>query len=194
MKVQGKITEYGISRHSGKGFITLEVEPGILDRLNELLDKALDVTLSVFRKKRSLNANAYYWKILTLTAEKLKTSNTELHNQLLSRCGYLEYWDDKPVSVPIRSDINPFTCEFMHLKPTSEIVTNSHGKSFTWCMVLRGSHTFNTAEMSRLIDELVSEAEPQGIDCKTPDERAHMMELYEEARSWERRSTASYRT
>lgn len=188
MKFKGKLAEWGISRHTGRAFVTFEIEDAsVIDKLADLKDKALEIAASVFRMKRSLNANAFYWKILTLTAEALKTSNTELHNQLLSRCGYLEYWDGKPVSIAIQSEINPFTCEFTHLKPTSKTVTKGDGKQFTVCLVLRGSHTFNTAEMSRLIDELVTEAEPLGIDTLTPDERARMMNAYEQARPWEKK-------
>ena len=43
-------------------------------------------------------------------------------------------------------------------------------------MLFYGSSSYNTQEMSRLIDWVVSEAEDQGIDASTPQERALLLE------------------
>lgn len=43
--------------------------------------------------------------------------------------------------------------------------------------MLRGSHTFNVAEMSGLLDLMIQEAEAQGIETITPDELAHIREM-----------------
>lgn len=44
--------------------------------------------------------------------------------------------------------------------------------------LLRGSHTFNREEMSRLIDTAVEGAKALGIETMTPDELKRMMEAY----------------
>ena len=46
--------------------------------------------------------------------------------------------------------------------------------------VLAGSSTYDTKEMSELINGLVSECKEQGIETLTPDELARMMKDYEE--------------
>lgn len=51
--------------------------------------------------------------------------------------------------------------------------------------MLRGSSTYDTAEMSALIDGLVSECKEQGIETIPPQELERMMEMYE--KNWRKR-------
>ena len=46
-------------------------------------------------------------------------------------------------------------------------------------MMLRGSSTYNTREMSVLIDGVVTEAKELGIETLTPDQIKEMMIAYE---------------
>ena len=48
--------------------------------------------------------------------------------------------------------------------------------------MLRGSSTYNTEEMSKLIDGLVSECKEQGIETLPPEELERMMQAYEQNR------------
>ena len=48
--------------------------------------------------------------------------------------------------------------------------------------MLLGSSQYDTAQMSHLIDGLVSECREAGIETATPDELRHMLELYEQNR------------
>ena len=52
--------------------------------------------------------------------------------------------------------------------------------------MLRGSSTYDTREMSDLINGLVSECREMGIETMTPDQLAEMMALYEQHRKKER--------
>jgi hypothetical protein len=113
-------------------------------------------------EKRSLDANAYYWKLLTELAGKLHTSKTELHNIMLQRYGqpYID-GNGKIVSITVRADVDMTRIEG-HWEPYSS--------NDTWAAyrMLRGSHTYNTKEMSQLIDGLVSECKECGIETLTP--------------------------
>ena len=153
----------------------LEVE-GDIDLT--LQGKDLDLDLRPHREKRSLDANAYYYKLLSLMAEKLHTSLNELHNMTLSRYGYPEIYENALVTMALRADIDPNRLEGIHLKSTGHITTNSKGTDFMNYIVMRGSHTFNTLEMSHLIDGVVSEAKELGIDTITPAEKERMMALW----------------
>lgn len=46
-------------------------------------------------EKRSLNANALYWKMCGALAKKLRVPNAEMHNTLLRRYGSLQEIDGK---------------------------------------------------------------------------------------------------
>ena len=45
-----------------------------------------------------------------------------------------------------------------------------------WYKVYRGSHTYDTSEMSKLLEGTVWEAKAQGIETKTPEE-LHRLEM-----------------
>jgi hypothetical protein len=45
---------------------------------------------------------------------------------------------------------------------------------------LRGSHTYNTAEMSRLIDAAVEEAKELGVETMTPEQLEKMKAAWKE--------------
>ena len=172
MKTTARITDIGRSDMTGKAYIRLEVE-GDID-LN-LKDKPLDLELSAHREKRSLNANNYFYVLLSRMAEKLHTSTNELHNIMLSRYGYPEVVENNLVTVALKKDIDPNHIEGLHLKSTGHITVNSKGVEFINYLVMRGSHTFNTAEMAHLIDGVISEAKDLGIDTLTPDEKERML-------------------
>lgn len=144
-----------------------------------LQGKDLDLDLKPHREKRSLDANAYYYVLLSKMAEKLQTSVNELHNMTLSRYGYPEIYENALVTMALRADIDPNRLEGIHLKSTGHITTNSKGTDFMNYVVMRGSHTFNTLEMSHLIDGVISEAKELGIDTITPAEKERMMALWE---------------
>ena len=177
MKTTARITDLGRSEMTGKAYIRLEIE-GDVD--TSLTDKPLDLELKVHREKRSLDANAYYYKLLSLMAEKLHTSLNELHNITLSRYGYPEIIENNLVVMALRADIDPNKLEGIHLKATGHITTNSKGTDFMNYIVMRGSHTFNTLEMSHLIDGVISEAKELGIDTLTPAEKEKMMAAWEQ--------------
>lgn len=139
-------------------------------------DRNLLWDLSPHKEKRSLNANSYYWSLLNQVARKLKISSSRLHNQMLRDVSITEMVGDQVVTVylPDTDDAEKQVAEATtyHLKPTSRVRDGRR------CYVmLRGSHTFNTEEMSHLIDLMVTEAQAQGIDTMTPAEIEHMMEM-----------------
>lgn len=49
-----------------------------------------------------------------------------------------------------------------------------------WYKAYRGSSTYDTAEMSRLIEGIIEECKEQGIETATPEELARMQKLWKE--------------
>ena len=72
--------------------------------------------------------------------------------------------------------------ETYHIKPTSEVKIGTGGTRFRTYIMLRGSSTYNTEEMSKLIDGLVSECKEQGIETIPQEELERMMQAYEQNR------------
>lgn len=138
--------------------------------------KTYNVDIKEYRAKRSLNANALYWSVLTQFAKALGASNAYAHNQLLRRYGQLERYGEKLVYVVLpdteEAERRADEAETYHLKPTSQVKEGKDGVMYRTYMLLRGSSTYDTAEMSRLINGLLDECRNMGLDVLTEQERA----------------------
>lgn len=132
-------------------------------------------------RRRSLSANNYFYVLMTKIAEKLRISLNEVHNIMLSRYGYPEFIDDKIVYfiLPDRIDVNKL--EAVHLKATDKTQTLDNGELNRVYIVMRGSHTYNTSEMARLIDGVISEAKELDIETITVTEKDKMLEAWGKA-------------
>ena len=60
--------------------------------------------------------------------------------------------------------------EAYHLNPTSQVLTDRHGRPVRTYVFMRGSSDYDTKEMSVLVDGLVQEAQALGIETLTPRE------------------------
>ena len=139
-------------------------------------DKTYTVELKEYRKTRSLDQNALYWAVLGQLAKELGISNPEAHNLMLRRYGQLERYGEQLVYVVLPDDEDSArkadAAETYHLKPTSQTRTGKDGREYRTWMLLRGSSTYDTAEMTRLIDGLLDECRQIGLDVLTEQERA----------------------
>lgn len=179
MEIKAKLS--GISLDYKTGLPRIEfsaVEKVPLDLLEELKDVILSVTVRKWRRKRSLDSNAYFHVLAAKIAEKLKTSLTEIKNHLISEYGQYEKLDDGLMTVIMKDSIEWEKLETIHLRPTTATRTLDDGKLYRVYYVMRGSHTYDSAEMARLISGTVSEAKELGIETATPEELRKMAELW----------------
>ena len=147
-------------------------------------NERLVFSVKEYKRKRSLDANAYYWVLVTKLAKVLNLSKPHLHNILLRRYGQPEIVDGQMVFL-VLPDSESGTrkadeAETYHIRPTSQVKTGVDGKMYRTYVMLRGSSTYNTAEMSELIDGLVSECKEQGIETLPAAELERMMQMYEQ--------------
>lgn len=167
---------------SGEWRITLLT--GTKPPYTDLVGSEVDASIKKARKKRSLDANGYYWQLSGKLAEVLKVSKPRLHNTLLRRYGQLEIMDGRAVYIilPDTEEVERKVDEdeVLHLRPTAQVKEGKGGVMYRTYMLLRGSHEYNTKEMSILIDGLVSECKEAGIETATPEQIEQMKRLYEE--------------
>ena len=171
METTGKIT--GISRDYTTNKLVLTM---LIDTLPSDLDDirgcdALDITARRHRQKRSLNANAYFHLICGKIAAKLGESITERKNALIAEYGQV---DTAVKTIILADEIDWKTIEPLHLRPTTATRVLDDGRLYRVYYVMRGSHTYDTAEMSRLIDATVDQAKELGIETLTPIELERM--------------------
>lgn len=134
------------------------------------LKKPITLTIEQPKRRRSQDANAYYWQLVGKMAGYLKISNAEMHNTLLARYGEpMTDTEGKVVYVLLKDSIPYLQDDAVHLRPTSGVEMRK-GVPYRWYTMMRGSSDYDTAEMSRLIDGAVSEAREMGIETLTPRE------------------------
>lgn len=144
--------------------------------------------LTEHKDKRSLSQNSYYWQLASKVAKKtvkFGANINEIHNKNLRELGLREYINDQPVCIYIpdtdEAEKQTLNAESYHVKPTSQTRVGKDGTVFRCYVMLRGSHTFNTDEMSSLVDLMVQEAKAVGVETLTPLELAHIRQLEEQA-------------
>lgn len=145
--------------------------------------------LQEHKNKRSRNQNSYYWELagkVAVKTTKFGANINEIHNRNLRELGLLEHMNEQLVCVYIpdteEAEKATLNAESYHLKPTSQTRESKDGKMFRCYVMLRGSHTFNTSEMSALVDLMVQEAEAVGVQTLTPMELAKIRQLEEQAK------------
>ena len=144
-------------------------------------EQLYDLSLHKDVKPRSLTANNYFYALCTKVAEKLRISLNEVHNQMLSRYGYPEFIDDKIVYFILPDNIEVNKLEGIHLKATSKTQVLDNGDLNRVYIVMRGSHTYDSVEMARLIDGVISEAKELDIPVLTVTEKDKMLEQWGKA-------------
>ena len=147
--------------------------PRILEFISSL-DESKDYNLEIkqHRVKRSLNANNYSWKLTDELADKLivagvKLSKEECHAEMIYRYGQVMLDENgEQVTISVKQGVK-VTDFYPYAK---EIGTGTaNGKQFTHYRIYRGSHTYDTKEMSIFISGIVEECREQGIDTDTPE-------------------------
>ena len=163
---------------------------GTAKELVFLLAKIADEDTKVYdlvehKEKRSLNQNSYYHVLLGKVADKLRISKSRLHNDMLAHYGQRFFLDDKCVFVTIpdneESESTAMESDTVHMKPTSKTVVGNNGITYRYWVMLRGSHEYNTREMSILLDGLIQEAKQLDIETLTPNQLAEMRRFEQEA-------------
>lgn len=123
-------------------------------------DKKYKLEIKLFRKKRSLNANAYCWKLCTEIGNITRLSKEEVYFNMLKHYGQSEL-----VSVLSNIDVSGY---FKYYEVAGTSLLNN--KEFTHYKVFKGSSEYDTREMSILIDGIVHEATQLGIPTITDKE------------------------
>ena len=182
MESKGRLVDVSKDWKSGKFRLTFEVDRDVSGDL-EGLKNDLRLKVCVWREKRSLSANAYFFVLVGKLAEKLKVSTTEIHNRMISDYGQPEIIDGELNFICMKDSIPWERLESIHLKPTTAVRVMDDRKLYRVYYVMRGSHTYDTKEMSTLIDGIVSEAKEQGIETMTPDELERMKAAWQEKAS-----------
>lgn len=180
MEVTGKIL--GVSRDWNTDKLNLALEVNEEAVLKEQYDRLKDVkklAIKIVRhyEKRSLDANAYFHVLVGKIADALAISKTRCKNILICRYGQPELLEGEPLVYKTNAPVSyMLEQEAIHCQCIGSKMENK--KELFFYKVFRGSHTYDTREMSALIDGTVADAKELGIDTESPEEIRKMKERW----------------
>lgn len=159
MQTQGNIKSISISFPSKRAVVAFEMAAAPED-VEKYQNKDLDITFEEHREKRSLSANSYFHVLCDKLRQAMQISMAECKNHLIAAYGQVLYLEGQ--QAVIKTNVPPeemYQAEYLH---TWLIKVGTDGAY--WYRVYRGSSTYDTAEMSKLIDGTVTECKAQGIE------------------------------
>ena len=130
------------------------------------------------KEKRSLDSNSYFHVLCDKLRQKMTppVSMAACKNHLITSYGQPEY-DENGNMVYLKANIpadKMAEIEYLHCLPVKY-----ESENVIFYRVYRGSHTYNSKEMSLLIQGTQSECLQMGIEVATPQELARMASLWE---------------
>lgn len=125
-----------------------------------------------YKPKRSLNANAFFHVLCDKIAEISGVSAQHVKNSILCDYGQI---DQDAGCIILRDDIDWREFRELHLRPTSATRILDDGELYRVYYIIRGSHTYDTRAMSRVIDGAIQEAKALGIETLPPQELERML-------------------
>lgn len=133
----------------------------------------LDIKAEKHREKRSLSANSYFHVLVGKIADVLRVPDIDVKNRLIRDYGAWMYVNGVIPTYAIHESLveDLLRMEGMHWVVVDRVMDDGKVKM----ALKRGSHTYNSKEMARLIDGTVQEAKELGIEVLPPDTLAKMI-------------------
>lgn len=173
-ELTGKISSVSLSL-DGKVMVALELNErrSAMDMVDALrsVDK-LSVKFDKFREKRSLNANSYLWKLCTMIADKLSDDGAphtkeEIYRKAIKAKGIYREQGELPIDFAKTSRT---AWEMLGTGWITEQVDFEPDGDRVIVRYYYGSSTYNSKQLSRVIDWLLQECYQLGIEVKSNEE------------------------
>lgn len=164
----GKLDSLSYSM-DGALIISVSVPRVHAQELQLLVGQQVDAVVKKYRKKRSINANSLCWKLCQLIGEKMDLPKEEVYRKAIREVGC---WDEVDVA-----DYAATALMERWKRQGTGWVTEDMGPGapgMRTIFLYYGSSTYNTQEMSRLIDYLVDDAKQ--LEIVMPATEAQMEE------------------
>lgn len=153
------------------GQLIVEIPPeqrgAVMRFLRSKKDKPYDLTIKEHRNKRSQDANAYAWVMIGRLADAMRITPNEVYRQAIVNIGgnyevvpikeqavkkFKEVWEKQGLGWPVL-DLGP-----------------SGIPGYRNLRAYYGSSTYDTRQMSQLIDNIIQDCKALGIETKSQEE------------------------
>ena len=179
MKVTGRIVGANIDFKTNKPMLMLEVNElndfkQLVDDMNSL--EKLSIEIKPYRARRSLDANAYAWVLMDRLAERLGESKVDIYRE------YVRHIGGNSEIVCVKNSAIERLREGWSKNGIGWITDTLPSKieGCTCIILYYGSSTYDTAQMSRLLDLIIQDCKQLDIPTETPDEIARLKALWGE--------------
>lgn len=155
---------------TGKQRLTLELEGDFREEYDQLKDALVDITVKKYRKRRSLDANSYFWVLCDRLAGVIGEPKEQIYRHCIRDIG----GNCETVCVKEQA-VNKLRQGWEH--NGLGWVTETIPSKLEGCVnvvLYYGSSTYDTAQMTRLIDNIIQDCKEQGIETMTPAELARL--------------------
>ena len=172
-ELTGKIESLNVDFLTGKAKLTLEIneKTKVMQAYDELHEcEKLSIKIDKFREKRSLDANAYFFVLADKLAKKLNTTKEEIYRNSIKEIGGVSD------IVCVKNEAVDKLCEMWSGRGIGW-QTDTFPSKLDGCtnvVLYYGSSTYNSAQMSLLIDNVVQDCKAVGIETMTPDQLAEL--------------------
>ena len=162
------------------GVILVEPQNRLMARMKvheteELLGKGKQIILDLLpkKRKRSLDANAYAWVLIDKIAAVLRMDKVEVYRDAIRDIG------GNSDVVMVANDAVDKLCEVWGQRGTGWVAeVTDRADTVSTVLLHYGSSTYDTKQMSILIDHLVQDAKELGIETLPPEKLAAMTERW----------------
>lgn len=163
--MKGKLKDLTFG-YDGSQNITVTVREDFREQFEQLRDSDVSIEIKRFRKRRSLDANAYAWVLIDKIATAMSVDKAEVYRQAIRSIGgvseilciqntalekFRAAWEQNGIGW--QTDTMPSKLE-----------------GCTNVIVYYGSSTYDTQQMALLIDYLIQDAKSLGIETMSPAE------------------------
>ena len=143
------------------------------------IDPEVEYDFEIKRKRnhRSNDANAYMWVLADKIADVINSTSKDVYRKAIHEVGVFHYgmFRDKDVNTAVRMWTHNGVGWIADVEPCSKVGCKN-------VKFYHGSSSYDTKQMSRLIDYLVEEAKGLNIETLTPDEIARLKEEWKNGR------------
>ena len=172
--MKAQIVDFSLS-FNHKQRLTLELDDDFRAQYDALHDSDVDVTVKKYRKRRSLDANAYAWVLIDKIAERMRMTKADVYkDHIRSLSGVSE-------TVCVLNRAVERLCDAWH-KNGLGFQTETFASKLDNCTnvtLYYGSSTYDTAQMSALIDSLVQTCHALNIETKSQEEINSLIRSYQ---------------
>lgn len=171
-----------VTFHTAKletGQLIIDIPPeqwgAVMNFVRNMKNCIYQLEIKVFKKKRSNNANKYFWELAGRIAANRRITPTEVYREYIPDVG-----DNFTISTIPQEDYERFCKAWCKegLGWITQLIgpSNVSGKIDVMCYY--GSSYYDTAQMSRLIELAVQDCHDLGIETRPEEEVRSLLEAW----------------